>query len=115
MSRLARGGLAPWQERRAKEMITANLGGMPLKGLAGECRLSMSHFSRAFHRSVGMPPHRWLMKRRIEVAKEKLHDGRMSLTDVAAACGFSDQSHLSRVFRQTVGVSPGVWRRARQH
>ena len=112
LSRLPLGGLAPWQERRAKEMITANLGGILLKELARECRLSMSHFSRAFHRSVGMPPHRWLMKRRIEVAKEKLHDGRMSLTDVAAACGFSDQSHLTRVFRQTVGISPGAWRRA---
>jgi AraC family transcriptional regulator len=115
MSRLPQGGLAPWQERRAKEMITANLGRIALKELARECRLSMSHFSRAFHRSLGMPPHRWLMKHRIEVAKEKLHDGRMSLTDVAAACGFSDQSHLTRVFKQTVGVSPGVWRRARQH
>ena len=115
VSRLVRGGLAPWQERRAKEMITADLGDIRLKELARECRLSMSHFSRAFHRSLGMPPHRWLMKHRIEVAKEKLHDGRMSLTDVAAACGFSDQSHLTRVFKQTVGVSPGVWRRARQH
>ena len=112
VSRPVLGGLAPWQERRAKEMIAANLGGVPLKELARECRLSISHFSRAFHRSVGMPPHRWLMKRRIEVAKETLRDGRMSVTEVAAACGFSDQSHLTRVFTQTVGTSPGAWRRA---
>ena len=115
VSRLVRGGLAPWQERRAMEMIDANLGGVLVEELARECGFTKAHFSRAFSRSVGMAPHRWLMKRRIEVAKETLRDGRMSLTDVAAACGFSDQSHLSRVFRQTVGVSPGVWRRARQH
>jgi hypothetical protein len=47
VSRLVRGGLAPWQERRAKEMIAANLGGVPLKELARECRLSMSYFSQA--------------------------------------------------------------------
>lgn len=110
--RPVRRGLAPWQERRAKEMIAANLGGVPLKELARECRLSMSHFSRAFRRSVGMAPHRWLMKRRIEVAKEMLREGRMSLTDVAAACGFCDQSHLTRVFKRMVGVSPRAWRRA---
>jgi AraC family transcriptional regulator len=111
-SRPVRGGLAPWQERRAKEMIAANLDGVTVEELARECRLSMPHFSRAFHRSAGMPPHRWLMKRCIEVAKEMLRDRRWSLTDVAAACGFSDQSHLTRAFTQTVGVSPGAWRRA---
>lgn len=110
--RPVRRGLALWQERRAKEMIAANLGGVPLKELARECRLSMSHFSRSFRRSVGMAPHRWLMQRRIEVAKETLRDGRLSLTDVAAACGFCDQSHLTRAFKRMVGVSPRAWRRA---
>jgi AraC family transcriptional regulator len=112
VSRLVAGGLAPWQERRAKEMIDANLDGVPIKELARECRLSTAHFSRAFRRSVGVAPHRWLMKRRIEVVKEMLRDGRLSTTELAAACGFSDQSHLTRAFRQAVGVSPGAWRRA---
>jgi AraC-like DNA-binding protein len=113
VSRPVRGGLAPWQERRAKEVLSANLdGGVPLKDVARECRLSVSHFSRAFHRSVGLPPHNWLLMRRVEVAKEKLRNTRLSLRDVALACGFADQSHLARVFTGTVGVSPGAWRRA---
>jgi AraC-like DNA-binding protein len=114
VSRPVRGGLAPWQERRAKEMIDANLGGVLVEELARECRLSRNHFSRAFSRSVGMAPHQWLMQRRIEVAKEMLRDGRLSVSDVAAACGFSNQSHLTHVFTRMVGVSPGAWRRARQ-
>jgi AraC family transcriptional regulator len=112
LSRPVRGGLAPWQERRAKEMIAANLGGVPVKELARECGLSRFHFSRAFRRSVGVAPHRWLMERRMEVAKEMLRDGRLSISDVVAACGFSDQSHLTRVFTRMVGVSPRAWRRA---
>jgi AraC family transcriptional regulator len=110
-SRPVRGGLAPWQERRAMEMIDANLGGVPVEELARECGFSKAHFSRAFSRSVGMAPHRWLMKRRIEVAKETLRDGRLSMSDVVAACGFCDQSHLTRVFTKMVGVSPRAWRR----
>ena len=93
------------------EMIDANLGGVPVEDLARECGLSKAHFSRAFSRSVGMAPHRWLMKRRIEVAKETLRDGRLSMSDVVAACGFCDQSHLTRVFTKMVGVSPRAWRR----
>jgi AraC-like DNA-binding protein len=112
VSRIAAGRLAPWQERRAKEIISANLGGVPLAVVARECRLSTSHFQRAFHRTVGMAPHKWLLSRRIEVAKEKLRDGQSSLSDVALACGFSDQSHLTRVFNRLVGISPGAWRRA---
>jgi AraC family transcriptional regulator len=111
VSGLVRGGLAPWQERRAMEMIDANLGGVPVEELARECGFSKAHFSRAFSRTVGMAPHRWLMKRRIEVAKETLRDGRLSMSDVVAACGFCDQSHLTRVFTKMVGVSPRAWRR----
>ena len=112
MSRPVRGGLAPWQVRRAKEILSANLdGGVPLKEVARECRLSVSHFSRAFRRTMGVAPHHWLLTHRIEVAKEKLRDSRLSLSDVALACGFADQSHLTRVFTRMVGVSPGAWRR----
>jgi AraC family transcriptional regulator len=112
VSRPVQGGLAPWQERRAKEMIDANLDGVPIKELAQECRLSMSHFSRAFRRSMGMAPHRWLTKRRIELAKDKMRDRRLSLTDVAGACGFCDHSHFTRVFTRAVGANPRAWRRA---
>lgn len=56
---------------------------MPLKQVALECRLSLSHFSRAFRRSIGVAPHNWLLMRRIEVAKEKLCDSRLPLAEVA--------------------------------
>jgi AraC family transcriptional regulator len=112
-SRLARGGLAPWQERRAKEILRANLkGGVLLKEVARECGLSVGHFSHAFRRTLGVAPHKWLIEQRIVLSKEKLRDDRLSLSDVAAECGFTDQSHLTREFRRTVGVSPGAWRRA---
>ena len=112
MSRLPQGGLAPWQERRAKEILRANLQGVPLKEVARECRLSVGYFSHAFRRTLGVAPHNWLIEQRIVLSKEKLRDDRLSLTDVAAECGFSDQSHLTRHFKRIVGVSPGAWRRA---
>jgi AraC family transcriptional regulator len=88
-------------------------GSVQLKEVAKECGLSaVSHFSRAFRRTAGAAPHRWLMTRRVEAAKETLRDSRLSLLDVALACGFSDQSHLTRVFTGMVGSSPGAWRRA---
>jgi AraC family transcriptional regulator len=108
------GGLAAWQVRRAQEILAANLDGrVPLKEVARECGLSVSHFSRSFRRSVGAAPHNWLLTRRVDAAKAKLHDGRLSLSEVALACGFADQSHLTRVFTRMVGLSPAVWRRAR--
>jgi AraC-like DNA-binding protein len=110
-----RGGLAPWQESRAKEILSTNLdGSVPLTEVARQCGLSVSHFSRAFRRTTGTAPHGWLMSRRVEVAKEKLRDGRLSVLDVALACGFADQSHLTRVFTRLVGTSPGAWRRSRE-
>jgi AraC-like DNA-binding protein len=82
--------------------------------VARECGLSVSYFSHAFRRTLGVSPHKWLIEQRVVLSKEKLRDNGLSLSDVAAECGFSDQSHLTRAFRQTVGVSPGALRRAVQ-
>jgi AraC family transcriptional regulator len=112
LSRPMAGGLAPWQVRRAKEIFCAKLdSSISLKEVARECGLSLSYFSRAFRRSMGIPPHTWLLQHRIEVAKEKLRDHRLSVSQVALACGFADQSHLTRVFTSMVGLSPAAWRR----
>lgn len=105
-------GLARWQLRRALELLSANLAGdVSLSSVAAACNLSLSHFTRAFRRSTGVPPHRWLLARRVEVARVMLHDTDQPLAEIAGACGFADQSHFTRVFRQHVGVSPGAWRR----
>jgi AraC family transcriptional regulator len=107
-----RGGLAAWQERRAKDMLVANLdGSVALADIARECRLSVSHFSRAFRQSVGVAPHRWLLSRRVELAKDLLRDREAALSEVALRCGFADQSHFTRVFTRRAGISPGAWRR----
>lgn len=108
----AKGGLAPWQLRRSTELLAANLdGSVPLKTLADECDLSISHFARAFRTSTGLAPHQWLAHRRVEVAKDLLRQRRDSLCEIALACGFSDQSHFTRVFTKIVSTSPGAWRR----
>src|SRR5262245_24027776 len=110
-----RGGLARWQERRAKEIIAANLAGdVPLTQLARECGLSPGHFSRAFKDTTGIPPHQWLLRQRIENAMRLLRSQQLSLPEVALACGFSDQSHFTRVFTKLSGTSPGAWRRLHQ-
>jgi AraC-like DNA-binding protein len=110
--RPVRGGLALWQVRRAKELLSANLdGATTLKEIAQECRLSVSHFSRGFRQTVGVAPHKWLLSFRVDSAKKLLREQEKTLSDVALACGFADQSHFTRVFTRMTGISPGAWRR----
>ena len=95
------------------EFLRANIKrAVTLKEVARECGLSVGHFSHAFRHTLGVAPHKWLIEQRVALSKEKLRDGRLSLSDVAAECGFSDQSHLARHFQRIVGVTPGAWRRA---
>jgi AraC family transcriptional regulator len=106
-----RGSLAPWQVRCATELMIDRLAeDMSLSEPAAACGLSPGYFARAFKRSMGMPPHRWLLLQRVLRAKLLLRDAKLSLTDVAATCGFADQSHFTRVFSRIVGASPGTWR-----
>jgi AraC family transcriptional regulator len=109
------GGLVPWQERRAKEMLLADLSGdLNLPDLAGACRLSASHFSHAFRQTVGCPPHQWLLAQRVERAKQLILNTRQPLSEIALETGFADQSHFTRVFTQRVKASPAAWRRAQE-
>jgi AraC family transcriptional regulator len=107
------GQLAPWQVRRTAEMIRENLGGnIHLCDLARECRLSVSHFTRAFRKSFGMSASRWLLERRIDHSKALLVTTDLPISDIAIRCGYSDQTAFTRAFGRIVGESPGRWRRA---
>jgi transcriptional regulator GlxA family with amidase domain len=86
--------------------------GIALVELARACRLSSSAFVRAFKQSMGVPPHQWLLLRRIDRAIELMRDGTVQLAEVALSAGFADQSHFTRIFAGKMGVSPGVWRNA---
>ncbi len=79
---------------------------LSLNELAAIAQLSPYHFSRAFKQSTGISPHRYVIQQRIERAKQLLLQGKMSLADVAIACGFSHQSHLNRHFKRLTGVTP---------
>jgi len=110
---LRRGGLAPWQVRRALEMLRDGLGGsVRLSELAEECGVSVSYFARAFKASLGVSPHRWLNEQRVELAKALMASSRDPLADIAARSGFSDQAAFTRTFQKIVGDTPGRWRRA---
>jgi AraC-like DNA-binding protein len=115
VAELSRGGLAAWQERRAKELMSANLQrDVSTAAIAAECSLSAGHFARAFRRSTGQSPHQWLLQRRIDEAHGLLRDRRLSLAEIARACGFADQSHFTKAYTRVRGITPGAWRRQQE-
>ncbi len=108
-----RGGLAPWQQRRARDLLQSHVvEGIPLDAVAAACGLSKSGFLRAFRESFGVPPHQWLLRCRVDRAAELMRDPALALSDIAVDSGFFDQSHFTRAFSQRMGLSPGAWRRA---
>jgi len=106
------GGLAPWQARRISAYIEDNIdGAISIETLAGVVSLSCSYLCRAFKVTFGEPPHVHVMRRRVERAKTMMLETREPLSQIATACGFSDQAHLCRLFRRAENASPNRWRR----
>ncbi len=68
--------------------------------------MSEFHFARLFKQTTGLPPHQFVIHRRIECAKRLIVAGRLSLSQIAIEVGFSDQSQLNRHFKRIVGVTP---------
>jgi len=103
----SRGGLSPAVTRRVCDYIEGHLDEkMRLDGLAALTGLSTDHFARAFQHSVGVPPHTYLLRRRLEHVEHMLRETHAPLSEIALATGFSDQSHLARHFRRWAGMSP---------
>jgi AraC-like DNA-binding protein len=82
-----------------------------LEALARELGTHPSHLVRVFRREYGLPPHRYLVGRRVDRARRLLLEG-LPIADVATAAGFHDQSHLTRHFRALLGTTPGAFRSA---
>ena len=110
---MARGGLAPWQLRLVLTHIETCLSEtIHIETLAALTKLSGGHFCRAFKISVGETPHAYVILSRVERAKILMLTTSETLSQIACACGLTDQAHLTRLFRQHVGDTPLSWRRA---
>jgi len=108
----ARGGLAPWQAERIAAYISQHIGSrLKVSELAALVGFSYSHFNRAFRVSFQETPTAYIMRQRMNLARDKMLTTRHSLAHVAQECGLCDQAHFSRMFRRIVGQSPYVWRR----
>jgi AraC family transcriptional regulator len=104
--------LPPGRLRAVVEYIEEHLdAGLTLERIAAAAHLSVYHFARQFKRATGLPPHQYVLTRRVERAKQFLQGGDdFSLAEVALHAGFSDQSQFCHHFKRLVGVTPGQFR-----
>jgi AraC family transcriptional regulator len=106
-----RGGLGSGRLRRIKEFVDAKMeDDLTLGEMAQSVELSTAHFSRMFRKSTGETPHQFLLRQRVERAKEMLRSVDARVMDVAVACGFKTQQHFAQVFRHVCGTSPTEYR-----
>ena len=94
--------------------IDAHLGErMTLLDIAESLDSSAYHFARAFKRSVGIAPHQYVMRRRLDRARELLQNTGLPIAEVALAVGCANQSHFSAQFHKATGVTPLSYRQSR--
>jgi AraC family transcriptional regulator len=108
------GALPPRKLRAVVEYIKEHLrDSLTLEQIAAAAHLSAYHFARQFKEATGLPPHQYVIARRVERAQQLLQqDDDLSLAIIAARCGFCDQSQLSNHFKRVVGVTPRRFRQS---
>jgi transcriptional regulator GlxA family with amidase domain len=96
---------------RAKDRIdVASHEEWPIARLASVSGVSEAHFARSFKQAFGVPPHRYLLTRRIERAKALLRDSDLAITDIAFQTGWNSLGTFGRIFRDVTGESPSELR-----
>jgi AraC family transcriptional regulator len=108
----ADGVLPPRKLHTVVEYIMENLeGNLTLEQMASIVHISPYHFARQFKATTGLPPHQYVITRRVERAQQLVRRYEdLSLGEIAQRVGFSDQSKLSLHFKRIVGVTPGRFR-----
>jgi AraC family transcriptional regulator len=106
------GGLSPRNLRLCEHFIDAHLGEeLALENIAEAVNMSAFHFARAFKKSTGQTPHRYVMARRVAIAREIVEHTDRPLSEISAELGFCSASHFSTVFRSVTGRTPSAFRR----
>jgi AraC family transcriptional regulator len=106
-----RGRMSDRKLRRVLSYIEDNLAqDISLRDIATSAGLSVSHLTPLFRETVGLPVHQYLIRRRVERAKELLRGSNMPISQIAFETGFAHQSHLARNMRRVLGVSPRAFR-----
>jgi transcriptional regulator GlxA family with amidase domain len=97
---------------RAKDrMDAASHEEWPVPRLARVSGVSAAHFARSFKQAFGVPPHRYLLTRRIERATALLRDTELSITEIAFQTGWGSLGTFGRTFHDITGESPSAIRR----
>lgn len=105
----ARQTLSFGQKRRLTDFIEANLDqDLSLDEMAQVAAISVSHLKVLFRHTFGMPPHQYVIHRRVDRARALLHQGKMPLSQIALEAGFSHQSHMAQSMKRLLGVTPAT-------
>ncbi len=103
--------LTPARLRGLIGFIEDNLPGpLRLTDLAEAAALSRAHFARAFRTATGQAPHRYVLQRRLQRARDLLRRTDLTAAEIGARCGFADSAHFSRVYRRHFGMPPSAGR-----
>jgi AraC-like DNA-binding protein len=104
--------LSPAQQLKIREFIDGHLDmDLSIERLASEVNISPYHFARLFRETFGMPPHRYVIKVRIERAAHLLQsEQHRTITDIALETGFSSHAHFTSAFKRHMGRTPAFWR-----
>jgi AraC family transcriptional regulator len=109
--RRAPGVFPPRDWRRVCDYIDAHLHEeIVLVDLADAGGWSVRHFSRMFRQSTRQTPHSFILRKRVDRAKDLLKKQKLPLAEIALICGFADQSHFTTSFRKATGLTPLRWR-----
>ncbi|MDJ0695944.1 MAG: AraC family transcriptional regulator [Mastigocoleus sp. MO_167.B18] len=108
------GGLSRYKLKEVIEYINSHIDReIKLAELATMVDMSKYYFLRLFKQSMGVTPHQYLIQQRMEKAKQLLKQEKLSIVEVAAECGFSNQSHFAKVFNKNTGLTPRAYRKNR--
>jgi AraC family transcriptional regulator len=103
----SRRGFTNWQLKGLLRFIDENLDkNLSLAELARQTCVSVSYFKVLFKESMGMPVHKYIVKRRVEYASMLVTSGTSSLSEIAVQAGFCDQGHMARCMRRLTGIAP---------
>lgn len=100
--------------RLAARLDARSDGRLTVAEMAETVGLSESWFANVFKQTTGKTPLQWQLGKRIDLARKLLVESELTIADIAAQLGFSDQAHLTKAFRQIAGETPAAWRRVRQ-